>query len=173
MAARRGAKGREGRGKGEEIAFCAVRHQTAQANHSSRSVDSFARAATIFLDFVEYASSFNAAAAEAVIDSSRRRDAAFDRISLSRRSCRSGLSTRANQFCTVLCVNITCWFKCSEILLVGNQMVVLEEGGMLTTGHNQYLPPDYLSPLPTTVSIAYSFLVYALCYKLELYRQRM
>lgn len=32
-------------------------------------------------------------------------------------------------------------------------MVVLEEGGMLTTGHNQYLQPDYLSPLPTTVSI--------------------
>ncbi|EFN66230.1 Zinc finger protein Noc, partial [Camponotus floridanus] len=30
-------------------------------------------------------------------------------------------------------------------------MVVLEEGGMLTTGHNQYLPPDYLSPLPTTL----------------------
>lgn len=24
---------------------------------------------------------------------------------------------------------------------------------MLTTGHNQYLQPDYLSPLPTTVSI--------------------
>jgi len=36
---------------------------------------------------------------------------------------------------------------------VGNQMVVLEEGSMLTTGHNQYLQPDYLSPLPTTVSI--------------------
>lgn len=33
-------------------------------------------------------------------------------------------------------------------------MVVLEEGSMLTTtGHNQYLQPDYLSPLPTTVSI--------------------
>lgn len=31
-------------------------------------------------------------------------------------------------------------------------MVVLEEGGMLSTGHNQYLQPDYLSPLPTTVS---------------------
>lgn len=31
-------------------------------------------------------------------------------------------------------------------------MVVLEEGGMLTTGHGQYLQPDYLSPLPTTVS---------------------
>jgi len=31
-------------------------------------------------------------------------------------------------------------------------MVVLEEGSMLTTGHNQYLQPDYLSPLPTTVS---------------------
>ena len=30
-------------------------------------------------------------------------------------------------------------------------MVVLEEGGMLTTGHNQYLQPDYLSPLPTTL----------------------
>jgi hypothetical protein len=31
-------------------------------------------------------------------------------------------------------------------------MVVLEGGGMLTTGSNQYLQPDYLSPLPTTVS---------------------
>ncbi|XP_017888953.1 zinc finger protein Noc [Ceratina calcarata] len=30
-------------------------------------------------------------------------------------------------------------------------MVVLEEGGMLTTGPNQYLQPDYLSPLPTTL----------------------
>ncbi|XP_076762929.1 zinc finger protein no ocelli [Xylocopa sonorina] len=30
-------------------------------------------------------------------------------------------------------------------------MVVLEESGMLTTGHNQYLQPDYLSPLPTTL----------------------
>ncbi|KAG8035200.1 hypothetical protein G9C98_001690 [Cotesia typhae] len=30
-------------------------------------------------------------------------------------------------------------------------MVVLEEGDMLTTGHNQYLQPDYLSPLPTTL----------------------
>ncbi|XP_011159577.1 zinc finger protein Noc [Solenopsis invicta] len=28
-------------------------------------------------------------------------------------------------------------------------MVVLEEGSMLTTGHNQYLQPDYLSPLST------------------------
>lgn len=35
-------------------------------------------------------------------------------------------------------------------------MVVLEEGSMLTTGHNQYLQPDYLSPLPTTVSTAFS-----------------
>ncbi|XP_069700692.1 zinc finger protein Noc [Periplaneta americana] len=30
-------------------------------------------------------------------------------------------------------------------------MVVLEGGGMLTTGSNQYLQPDYLSPLPTTL----------------------
>ncbi|TGZ56521.1 Zinc finger protein Noc [Temnothorax longispinosus] len=30
-------------------------------------------------------------------------------------------------------------------------MVVLEEGSMLTTGHNQYLQPDYLSPLSTTL----------------------
>lgn len=37
-------------------------------------------------------------------------------------------------------------------------MVVLEEGGMLTTGHNQYLQPDYLSPLPTTVCIVRIFL---------------
>ncbi|XP_018055701.1 PREDICTED: zinc finger protein Noc [Atta colombica] len=32
-------------------------------------------------------------------------------------------------------------------------MVVLEEGSMLTTGHNQYLQPDYLSPLPTSVQL--------------------
>jgi hypothetical protein len=31
-------------------------------------------------------------------------------------------------------------------------MVVLEGGGMLSTSGNQYLQPDYLSPLPTTVS---------------------
>ncbi|XP_046996456.1 zinc finger protein Noc [Schistocerca americana] len=30
-------------------------------------------------------------------------------------------------------------------------MVVLEGGGMLTSGSNQYLQPDYLSPLPTTL----------------------
>ncbi|XP_058788554.1 zinc finger protein Noc-like [Phymastichus coffea] len=30
-------------------------------------------------------------------------------------------------------------------------MVVVEEGSMLTTGPNQYLQPDYLSPLPTTL----------------------
>lgn len=32
-------------------------------------------------------------------------------------------------------------------------MVVLEGGGMLSTNGNQYLQPDYLTPLPTTVSI--------------------
>lgn len=32
-------------------------------------------------------------------------------------------------------------------------MVVLESKGMLTAGSNQYLQPDYLSPLPTTVSL--------------------
>lgn len=31
-------------------------------------------------------------------------------------------------------------------------MVVLEGGGMLSTAANQYLQPDYLSPLPATVS---------------------
>ncbi|XP_055714065.1 zinc finger protein Noc [Phlebotomus papatasi] len=30
-------------------------------------------------------------------------------------------------------------------------MVVLEGGGMVTIGNNQYLQPDYLSPLPTTL----------------------
>ncbi|XP_059616670.1 zinc finger protein Noc [Phlebotomus argentipes] len=30
-------------------------------------------------------------------------------------------------------------------------MVVLEGGGMITIGNNQYLQPDYLSPLPTTL----------------------
>ncbi|KAF4532385.1 hypothetical protein B566_EDAN004466 [Ephemera danica] len=30
-------------------------------------------------------------------------------------------------------------------------MVVLDGGGMLTSGSNQYLQPDYLSPLPTTL----------------------
>lgn len=33
-------------------------------------------------------------------------------------------------------------------------MVVLEGGGMLSSASNQYLQPDYLSPLPTTVSAA-------------------
>lgn len=32
-------------------------------------------------------------------------------------------------------------------------MVVLEGGGMLSSASNQYLQPDYLSPLPTTVSL--------------------
>lgn len=32
-------------------------------------------------------------------------------------------------------------------------MVVLEGGGMLNSASNQYLQPDYLSPLPTTVSV--------------------
>ncbi|KAG8228191.1 hypothetical protein J437_LFUL008629 [Ladona fulva] len=31
------------------------------------------------------------------------------------------------------------------------QMVVLDGGGMLTSGSSQYLQPDYLSPLPTTL----------------------
>nr|CAD7605535.1 unnamed protein product [Timema genevievae] len=33
-------------------------------------------------------------------------------------------------------------------------MVVLESGGMITTGSNQYLQPDYLSPLPTTLEVS-------------------
>jgi len=34
------------------------------------------------------------------------------------------------------------------------KMVVLEGGGgVVTIGNNQYLQPDYLAPLPTTVSI--------------------
>lgn len=34
------------------------------------------------------------------------------------------------------------------------KMVVLETGGpMVTIGNTQYLQPDYLSPLPTTVCI--------------------
>lgn len=32
-------------------------------------------------------------------------------------------------------------------------MVVLDGGTMVTIGGTQYLQPDYLSPLPTTVSI--------------------
>lgn len=32
-------------------------------------------------------------------------------------------------------------------------MVVLEDGGMMTTNPNQYLQPDYLTPLPSSVSI--------------------
>lgn len=31
------------------------------------------------------------------------------------------------------------------------QMVILEGAAMLQVGNNQYLQPDYLSPLPTTV----------------------
>jgi hypothetical protein len=42
--------------------------------------------------------------------------------------------------------------KCADFIELLFQMVVLEGGGMLTTGSNQYLQPDYLSPLPTTVS---------------------
>lgn len=32
-------------------------------------------------------------------------------------------------------------------------MVVLEDGGMMTTNPNQYLQPDYLSPLQSSVSL--------------------
>ena len=31
-------------------------------------------------------------------------------------------------------------------------MVVLDSKGMLTAGNNQYLEPDFFTPLPTTVS---------------------
>lgn len=40
-------------------------------------------------------------------------------------------------------------------------MVVLEGGGMLTTNGNQYIQPDYLSPLPTTVSIYITYEILA------------
>ena len=42
----------------------------------------------------------------------------------------------------------------SENLTVSKlcQMVVLDNMNMLGSGANQYLQPDYLSPLPTTVS---------------------
>lgn len=55
----------------------------------------------------------------------------------------------------------TCYLLCSSadwIFFKGTSgdkntvlMVVLESKGMLTAGSNQYLQPDYLSPLPTTV----------------------
>ena len=68
---------------------------------------------------------------------------------------------------------IVCFIQCFYcdhlvariIKVIVKQMVVLEEGGMLTTGHNQYLQPDYLSPLPTTVS-TYA-LLNLLCFKLR------
>lgn len=139
--------GGEERGKGEGIA---LRHRTPDGagRSCSRSLEWLVRASRHYFPgfrgvrvvCAEYA-------VEAVIDSSRRRRG------ISHGAPAGRALTRASQFRTVLCVNITCWFKCKWDLLVGNQMVVLEEGGMLTTGHNQYLPPDYLSPLPTTVSI--------------------
>lgn len=36
-------------------------------------------------------------------------------------------------------------------------MVVLDGGTMVTMGSTQYLQPDYLSPLPTTVSDLFAF----------------
>lgn len=36
-------------------------------------------------------------------------------------------------------------------------MVVLEDGAMMTTNPNQYLQPDYLQPLPSSVSILIIF----------------
>lgn len=36
-------------------------------------------------------------------------------------------------------------------------MVVLDGGTMVTMGSTQYLQPDYLSPLPTTVSDLFIF----------------
>nr|CAD7460692.1 unnamed protein product [Timema tahoe] len=39
------------------------------------------------------------------------------------------------------------------------QMVVLESGGMITTGSNQYLQPDYLSPLPTTLEVSLALIL--------------
>lgn len=47
-------------------------------------------------------------------------------------------------------------------------MVVLEEGSMLTNGHNQYLQPDYLSPLPTTVRIVCTVLFPVFEFKLRI-----
>lgn len=45
-------------------------------------------------------------------------------------------------------------------------MVVLEGGGMLTTNGNQYIQPDYLSPLPTTVSKYYYYYLLPLLLKI-------
>ena len=44
-------------------------------------------------------------------------------------------------------------------------MVVLDGGTMVTLGNSQYLQPDYLSPLPTTVSII--FFLFTLLYKCD------
>lgn len=44
-------------------------------------------------------------------------------------------------------------------------MVVLEDGGMMTTNPNQYLQPDYLTPLPSSVSIQ-DYLFYFLTTKI-------
>lgn len=84
------------------------------------SSDSFARAATTFLDFAEYASSPNIRCryrgGDRFLPTERRR---HSRIS-PRRSCRSG-STRATQYCTVLCVNILpVGLSAVRFILVGN-----------------------------------------------------
>jgi hypothetical protein len=55
-------------------------------------------------------------------------------------------------FATPVAVSLFFVDKCAVFIELLFQMVVLEGGGMLTTGSNQYLQPDYLSPLPTTVS---------------------
>lgn len=125
-----------------------------------------ARAVIIFLDFVVYASYHCAwirGRAE-VIDSRRRRS--LDAVPANP-LVGPAPSVRARRDHAVpprthgVCVNISVVdFKCSVIYQWNNQMVVLEEGSMLT-GHNQYLQPDYLSPLPTSVSI--------LCFALHIF----
>lgn len=159
MAARRGARKSEGRGKGEERLRCAARHQTAQAEPFLSQCRAIRSREPPLFSWISWSTrrrlrriyACRCRCRGGVIDSSRRRLQAFADLSHGGRVRRA----RESQFLArFLCVNITCWFKCSEIYQWVTQMVVLEEGGMLT-GHNQYLPPDYLSPLPTTVSIIY------------------
>lgn len=53
--------------------------------------------------------------------------------------------------------SVLCCFLYCERLFVRScfPMVVLESGGIMNPGSNQYLQPDYLSPLPTTVRVSF------------------
>lgn len=49
-------------------------------------------------------------------------------------------------------------------------MVVLEGGGLLSGAGNQYLQPDYLSPLPTTVRFK-TYKKNIICFLIQIFRK--